>query len=159
MGAVNSLNRLAAKFKDYPIQFWFLYTSEGHPEFIAESSWALETYDARRQRARSFLWMLDYLGTPLQMNLLVDNNLRREIWQQFPFFSSEVRAKYGWLQGAWIIDADGKLVGSEPATEPPEVGFHEEFPLPAVIEPCRSFWPWRLEFILNDIFELEGFVT
>lgn len=159
MGAVSSLNRLAAKLKNYPIQFWLLYTSEGHPEFFAQGGWALETYDARRGRARNFLWQLDYLGMSLQLKLLVDNNLRREVWQQFPFFSSEVRAKYGWLQGAWIIDADGKLVACEPATEPPEVNPDEEFPLPAVIEPCRSFWPWRLEYILNDIFGLEGFVT
>lgn len=127
------MNDLAQKFKGYPVAFWLVYTSETHPEFVVESSWVIETYDARRQRARNFLWQLDYMGMPLQLELLVDNNVRKQVWSQFPYFSSEVRAKYGWGQGAWIIDLKGKIVASEAATK-----------------------PQKLDQILSDIFGLKG---
>lgn len=121
---------------------------------MADSAMVIDTYDARRQRARNFLWTLDYLGMPLQLKLLVDNNVRKEVWSQFPFFSSEVRAKYGWMQGAWIIDLNGKLVASEPGSEPMVIDPAAPLPVPVFTSPCRTFWTWRLELILNDIFGL-----
>lgn len=104
------MNEVAQRYSEYPIEFWMIYTSESHPEFFVESSWVVETYDARRQRARNFLWTLDYLGIPMQLQMLIDNTHRREVWSQFPSFWSEVRGKYGGGQSAWIIDLNGKLV-------------------------------------------------